>query len=179
MSRVGKKIILVPENVFVEFEGIKKITIKGEKGKLTHKIHNDISVTLNDEKISCSVSKNTKNVIAQLGTTRSIINNLVLGVSKGFKRELRIIGVGYKVIIQPNNHLSINLGSSHSMEYAIPEGVFVSIKNNTEILLQSCNKELIGKVASEIRSYKKPDPYKGKGIRYKDEKVLTKSAKKK
>ncbi len=178
MSRIGKKPITIPEGIEV---GIKdnKITVKGPKGSLDLVFDPKILVEKKKEEILVSILKpdqKQKKPRALWGLTRSLINNNVIGVSKGFKKELEIQGVGYRASIQ-DQKLILELGFSHSIEYEIPEGIKVKIEKNI-ISVSGIDKQKVGQVAAEIRSFRKPEPYKGKGIRYLGEQVRRKVGKK-
>jgi len=174
MSRIGKKNIYVPE--FVSFSlknGTAKIS--GPKGELEVKIFNGIDVQLNDNKISVSRSSDDRKYRSMHGTMRQLIANAVTGVSDGFTKELEIRGVGYQANMQ-GNKLHLQLGFSHDIIFETPEGINIDAKR-TEISVAGYNKQLVGEVASKIRSFRKPEPYKGKGIRYKGEHVRQKQGK--
>ena len=174
MSRIGKNIIYVPESVSFSFKnGTAKIS--GPKGELEVKIINGIDVQLNDNKISVSRSSDDRKYRSMHGTIRQLIANAVTGVSDGFTKELEIRGIGYQANMQ-GNKLHLQLGYSHDIFFETPEGINIDAKR-TEISVAGYDKQLVGEVASKIRSFRKPEPYKGKGIRYKDEYVRQKQGK--
>jgi large subunit ribosomal protein L6 len=177
MSRVAKAPVEVPAGVTVTLSG-QDITVKGPVGELSHKINALVAVSQEENKLTTNVAEDTKAAWMQAGTARSIINNMVAGVSKGFERKLILNGVGYRAKAAGKN-LNLSLGFSHPVDHAIPEGVTVETPSQTEVVLKGANKQLVGQVAANIRAYRKPEPYKGKGIRYDDEVVRRKEAKKK
>ena len=177
MSRIGKNPITVPSGIEVTING-KEVVVKGPKGelKLTHRP--EIKVVYKDNIITITPLDDSKESKAFWGLTRTLINNLVVGVSKGFTKELEIIGVGYKAEIEGRT-IVLSLGFSHKIRYDIPEGIEIVQKKEKNIILTitGINKQLVGEVAANIRSYKKPEPYKGKGIRYVGEYVARKEGK--
>ena len=180
MSRVAKAPILLPANVELTV-GKEEITIKGPKGTLTQHCNKHVSVTKSEDNASLIVFKpasNDPNAWAQAGTARALVKNMVLGVTNGFERTLELVGVGYRA--QAKGHsVSLSLGFSHPIEYELPKGVAVETPNNTTIILKGIDKQLIGQVASEIRAFRAPEPYKGKGVKYAGEVIMRKEAKKK
>jgi large subunit ribosomal protein L6 len=177
MSRIAKQPVIIPAGVSVEIKG-SEVVVKGTKGTLTHKLHNLVSLTVSDKEAKITANNASKNSVAQSGTARSLINNMVIGVSEGYERKLKLIGVGYRAKVQ-GNAVNLTLGFSHPVSHALPEGVSAETPSQTEIVLKSINKQMVGQVAAEIRAYRPPEPYKGKGVRYADERVVTKEAKKK
>jgi large subunit ribosomal protein L6 len=175
MSRIAKAPVNVPTGVEVVLQG-QDITVKKSKTALTHKIHDDVEVKLEDNVLTFAARKN--NAVAITGTTRSLINNMVVGVDKGFEKKLILTGVGYRAQAQGNN-LNLTLGFSHPVNFAIPEGITIETPTQTEVVVKGADKQQVGQVAANIRSYREPEPYKGKGIRYADEVVVMKEAKKK
>jgi len=178
MSRIGKKSINIPQGVKVAVSKNNFLTVKGIKGELGKQIHSAVSVNLNDETVTIEPSDQSKNANMQSGTARALINNMVIGVSQGFKKSLVLAGVGYRAKFE-GNKLNLHLGFSHTISHPLPEGVTAEVPTHSEIFLKSADKELLGKTASDIRNYRPPEAYKGKGVRYSDEKVVTKEAKKK
>ena len=176
MSRIGKRILTIPENVNVELNE-QKLTVKGPKGELSLNIDSAIKVTINDNKITVDKMNNAKQTRKMHGTTNSLIKNMIVGVTEGYTKGLEIIGVGYRFNIKGKT-LSIQDGKSHLDEIEIPAGIEVKAISNTEIELSGIDKCQIGQFAAEIRGFRKPEPYKGKGIRYKDEVVRRKEGKK-
>lgn len=175
MSRIGKLPIPVPAGVKVEIKG-QDIAVTGKKGTLSRTVHPEISLALEDGSILVNGREDTRNVSAFRGLTRSLINNMVVGVDEGFKKVLVIEGVGYRASMAGNN-LSLSVGYSNPVEFALPEGVSGNVENNTKIVLESIDKESLGLTAAKIRAIRKPEPYKGKGIRYDDERIVRKAGK--
>lgn len=175
MSRLGKKPINIPSNVKVVIDkGI--ITIEGEKGKLEHSIPNPIKVEVKENRIIVSRPSDSKKHMSLHGLTRTLISNMIGGVTEGYKKQLEIKGVGYKAQVK-GEALTIALGFSHLVEYPIPEGVTVETPKPTIIVVKSIDKVKVGEVAAELRDFYKPEPYKGKGIRYAGEYVKHKAGK--
>ena len=177
MSRVAKKPISVPSGVDVTIEG-QSITVKGSKGTLEHRVHDAVEVVRDEGTLSCSARENAVNGMAFAGTTRAVINNMVVGVSEGFERRLQLVGVGYRAQMQ-GNALSLALGFSHPVKFEAPDGVSVETPTQTEIVLRGVDKQKVGQAAAEIRAFRPPEPYKGKGVKYDDELIQRKEAKKK
>ena len=177
MSRIANAPVSVPSGVEVTLNG-QLIKVKGAKGELEWNAHQLVSVAQEDSIVRVSANDDSKNAVALAGTTRALINNMVAGVTTGFQKKLTIIGVGYRAQAQ-GQKLNLTLGFSHPVVYAVPEGVVVETPSNTEIIVSGIDKQKVGQVAAEIRAYRKPEPYKGKGVRYSDEYVLRKQAKKK
>ncbi len=178
MSRVAKKPISIPAGVEVSIEG-QLVTVKGAKGQMQHQVNDFVSVEKNDSnELVVAVRSNNKQAWAQAGTARAVVNNLVTGVSTGFERKLQLIGVGYRAQVQGKS-LNLSLGFSHPVEYAVPEGITIEAPSQTEVVIKGMDKQKVGQVAAEIRAYRPPEPYKGKGVRYADEVVVRKEAKKK
>ena len=175
MSRVGKMPIPVPGDVKIDIKG-KEIKVTGKKGTLSRTIHPDISLKLKDGQILVSGGENDKKINAFRGLTRSLVNNMVVGVDQGFKKVLIIEGIGYRANVSGRN-LSLSVGYSNPVEFSLPESVSGSVENNTKIILESVDKEALGMTAAQIRSIRKPEPYKGKGIRYEDEHIVRKAGK--
>ena len=177
MSRVAKAPVTVPAGVTVTLSG-QDIKVKGPVGELSHSLHSLVSVSQEENVITTNVAEDVKEAWVQAGTARALINNMVEGVSKGFEKKLILNGVGYRAKASGKS-LNLSLGFSHPVDHAIPEGVTVETPTQTEVVLKSADKQLVGQVAANIRAYRKPEPYKGKGIRYSDENVRRKEAKKK
>ncbi len=175
MSRIAKKLIEIPRGVDVKLEG-QRFTAKGPGGELSLDIHEDVVVEQQDEGIQVSLEKSKS--IAMAGTMRALINNLVNGVNSGFERKLELIGVGYRAQAKGKT-LNLNLGFSHPIDYAVPEGVKIETPSQTEVVVKGADKQKVGQVAAEIRAYRPPEPYKGKGVKYADERIVRKEAKKK
>jgi large subunit ribosomal protein L6 len=176
MSRIGKKPIQIPEGVTVDVsEG--RVLVKGPKGELSFDFDNILSVKSDGGEVIVSVEKETKNSPALWGTTRAIIANMVQGVTEGFEKKLELVGVGYRAKQVSNNEISMTLGYSHPIEYKAPEGVELIVEDNTHITVTGIDKSLVGLTAALIREFRKPEPYKGKGVRYQDEIVRRKPGK--
>lgn len=176
MSRIGNRKITVPSSVTVTIED-NKVTVKGQKGELSLDIMKNIDVKQEENTITVTRSNDLKETRAMHGTTNANITNMIKGVTDGFSKGLEIIGVGYRFNVKGNT-LVINAGYSHPVELAIPQGLTVEGVSNTEITVKGIDKVLVGKFAAEVRDVRRPEPYKGKGIRYKDEHVRRKEGKK-
>lgn len=177
MSRVAKAHVAIPAGVTITLSG-QDIKIKGPMGELSHTIHSDVVVSQEEDNLITNIVADVKGAWAQAGTVRSLINNMVEGVSKGFEKKLLLNGVGYRAKAAGKS-LNLSLGFSHPVDHAIPDGITVETPSQTEIILKGADKQLVGQTAANIRAYRKPEPYKGKGIRYSDENVRRKEAKKK
>jgi large subunit ribosomal protein L6 len=177
MSRVAKNPITLPKGVETAIAG-SAITVKGNKGSLNTILHNDVQVVVEAGVVQVSPKNNSRQADALAGTFRALINNMVVGVTTGFQRKLTLQGVGYRAKAQ-GDVLNIAVGYSHPIDYKLPAGVTAETPTQTDIILSSTDKQLLGQVASEIRRFRPPEPYKGKGIRYADENVYRKEAKKK
>ncbi len=176
MSRVGKKPIPIPEKVKVEIDG-KRVTITGPKGTLSRELHPDVTATIEENAIIVSRPSDLKQHRALHGLTRALLNNMVIGVTEGYTRQLEIIGVGYRAEMKAKN-LVLYLGYSHPIVFSPPDEVSINvIPKENKIEVTGIDKELVGLVASKIRSFRKPEPYKGKGIRYAGEYVRSKAGK--
>ena len=176
MSRIGKRILEVPAGVTVTVED-SVVTVKGTKGELSLKLAEGLNVTIDEGKLSVTSEKADKQSESMYGTTNALIANMITGVSKGYEKGLEIIGVGYRFNVK-GNVLDIVAGYSHHVELKVPQGITVEQVSNTEITVKGISKELVGEFAARIRKVRKPEPYKGKGIRYKDEFVRRKEGKK-
>ena len=176
MSRVAKNPIIIPDGVNISVDD-KNVTIKGSKGELYFLLSLSISLNINDNAITVSYDESNQKSVALAGTTRSIINNMIIGVSVGFEKKLELIGVGYRAKAS-GKLLELTLGFSHPVKYQLPDDVQVETPSQTEVVLKSHNKQILGQVAAEIRAFRPPEPYKGKGVRYADEQVKRKEAKK-
>jgi len=177
MSRVGKKPVAVPSGVTATVEG-QTVKVKGPKGQLQFVVHDDVEVKFADGTVTVAPRYETKRARSLYGTARAQVANLVEGVTKGFEKKLEIIGVGYRAAVQGKN-LQLALGFSHDVVYPIPEGITIAVPKPTEIVVSGNDAQRVGQVAAEIRSYRRPEPYKGKGVRYSDEFVFRKEGKKK
>lgn len=175
MSRIGKMPVVIPADVKVEIKG-KDITVTGKKGTLNRTIRPEIDIELKDNELLVFGDENVKKINAFRGLTRSLINNMVVGVSEGFKKVLVVEGVGYRAAIAGKN-LTLNVGYSNPVEFQLPDSVSGNVDNNTTITLESIDKEILGMTAAQIRAIRKPEPYKGKGIRYEGEYIQRKAGK--
>jgi large subunit ribosomal protein L6 len=177
MSRVAKQPIELPKGVeFKHNDG--EITVKGPKGALSMQLHPQVGVTQDEQNLQVAAKSEAKSVVAMAGTTRALIANMAKGVSEGFERKLQLVGVGYRAQVQGKD-LNLTLGFSHPVTYPLPEGISIETPSQTEIVIKGIDKQRVGQVAAEIRQYRPPEPYKGKGVRYADERVVIKEAKKK
>jgi large subunit ribosomal protein L6 len=177
MSRVAKAPVSIPAGVEVTLSG-QDIKVKGPLGELSRTINDLVSVSIEENEVKTIVANDHKTAWAQAGTARALINNMVNGVSKGFEKKLLLNGVGYRAKAS-GQVLNLALGFSHPVDHEIPAGITVETPSQTEVVLKGTDKQLVGQVAANIRAYRKPEPYKGKGIRYSDEIVRRKEAKKK
>jgi large subunit ribosomal protein L6 len=177
MSRVAKSPITLPAGVDVRIAG-QDMTAKGSKGELNLKLNALVGLVQEDGRLTVSPKSEDKQSWAMAGTMRALINNMVHGVSQGFERKLELVGVGYRAQAK-GKVLSINLGFSHPVDYSVPDGIEIVTPTPTEIVVSGCDKQKVGQTAAEIRAYRPPEPYKGKGVRYSDEHVVRKEAKKK
>ena len=175
MSRIGKLPINIPENVNVNCND-SEITVKGKFGTLQTNIPDVIQVTQETDTLKVNLKKETKNVRALHGLYRTLINNMIIGVSEQFELTLILKGVGYRAAVQ-GKEIVLNLGYSHPVKITIPNDISIEVVQNTTINLKSCDKELLGLFAANIRAWRKPEPYKGKGILYKDEQIIRKAGK--
>ncbi|MCU7798573.1 MAG: 50S ribosomal protein L6 [gamma proteobacterium symbiont of Lucinoma myriamae] len=177
MSRVTKP-VAIPSGVEVSLNG-QEISVKGSKGQLQMNINSSVAMTVEDGNVSfASVNASDKKGDAIIGTMKSLVNNMMTGVSNGFEKKLTLIGVGYRAKAQ-GNKVDLSLGFSHPVEHELPEGITAETPSQTEIIIRGIDKQKVGQVAADIRSYRPPEPYKGKGVRYTDEHVVRKEAKKK
>jgi large subunit ribosomal protein L6 len=177
MSRIGKKPVALPAGVTASIEG-QTIKVKGPKGALELALHDDVTAKVGPEGIKLDPKSSSQRARAMWGMSRSLVANLVTGVSKGFEKRLEINGVGYRAAVQGKN-LQLALGYSHEIVYPIPEGIAIATPRPTEIVVTGVDKQKVGQVAAEIRGFRKPEPYKGKGIKYVDETIFRKEGKKK
>ena len=177
MSRVAKTPVVLPAGVEVTLSG-NAVVVKGSKGSLQLTVHESVRVERQDDLLTFTPRSADMAADSLTGTTRVLVGNMVTGVSTGFERRLQLIGVGYRAAAKGET-LSLTLGFSHPVEYQLPTGVTAETPTQTEIVLKSADKQLLGRVAAEIRAFRPPEPYKGKGVRYSDENVIRKEAKKK
>lgn len=176
MSRIANNPVTIPSGVDVKIDG-NHVTVKGSKGVLNHRIHPSISVKKEEDTLITRTELESKAAEALAGTTRALLQNIVTGVSEGYERKLEIIGVGYRAQVQGKS-LNLTLGFSHPVDFTIPEGITIETPTQTEIVIKGIDKQKVGQVAANIRAYRPPEPYKGKGVRYANERVIRKEAKK-
>ncbi len=177
MSRVGKNPVEIPSGVEFAING-RMVTAKGKLGQMSYELADAVSATLEESRVLVQPVDDSKTARAMWGTTRARIQNMVTGVSEGFTKELEIAGVGYRAAVQGQT-LNLQLGFSHDINFPIPEGISIKCEKPTSITVSGADKQRVGQVAAEIRAYRKPEPYKGKGIKYVDEVILRKEGKKK
>lgn len=177
MSRVAKNPVAIPKGVEARLEGT-TLAVKGPKGTLGATVPEGVQVGVAANEIVVNADQTDKRLNSLAGTTRAVIQNMVTGVSSGYQRKLTLVGVGYRAAAKGNT-LSLSLGFSHPVEYVAPEGIQIETPTQTEIVVAGCDKQRVGQVAANIRAYRPPEPYKGKGVRYSDEDVVRKEAKKK
>jgi len=177
MSRIGKRPVTIPSGVTATVEG-QTVKMKGPKGQLQFVVHDDVEVKFENNVVKVAPRVKTNRAQAMYGTARAQVANLVAGVTKGFEKRLEITGVGYRAALQGKN-LQLSLGYSHDVVYPVPEGIAITVPKPTEIIVAGNDSQRVGQVAAEIRSYRPPEPYKGKGVKYVDEFIFRKEGKKK
>ena len=177
MSRVGNSPVRIPDGAEVQVSG-QKVLAKGKLGELSVNIPTDIEVMQEDGSLVFRPRSNNKRTRMAWGTSRALVENIVIGVTDGFTKTLDITGVGYRAAVQGKN-LNLQLGFSHDVNFPIPEGITIACEGQTTVVISGTDKQAVGQVAAKIRSYRKPEPYKGKGVRYRDEHILRKEGKKK
>jgi large subunit ribosomal protein L6 len=177
MSRIAKQPVELVPGVEINISG-QSITAKGKNDSLSMELHETVTVKQEDGALTFAPNDASKASMAMAGTMRSLVNNMVIGVSEGYSRQLQLVGVGYRAQMQ-GNVLDLSLGFSHPVKYAIPAGITIETPSQTEINVKGADKQKVGQVCAEIRAYRPPEPYKGKGVRYSDERVIRKEAKKK
>ncbi len=175
MSRIGKKAIQIPKGVSVDFVG-SILKVKGPKGDLTMTVHPLMRIVKEESTLTVVPTEETSAVRKFHGLTRSLVNNMVIGVTQNFKKKLLLSGVGYRAAVS-DHKLNLTVGFSHPVVYPVPKGITMTVEKQTEITVQGANKEQVGQVAADIRAFRKPEPYHGKGIRYADEVIVTKVGK--
>lgn len=176
MARVLKP-IAIPSGVNVTVDG-QKLSVKGAKGNIEHDVHPDVEIHQEDGAMRFAPRSNDRNTFALVGTTRALANNMFVGVSDGFERKLQLVGVGYRAQAQ-GKVLNLTLGFSHPIAFDVPEGITIETPSQTEVVVKGIDKQQVGQVAAEIRAFRPPEPYKGKGVKYADERIIRKEAKKK
>jgi len=177
MSRVAKAPVTIPSGVEISLDN-QLVTVKSSKATLTHNLNDSVVVAQQDSQLTFAPKEGAADGWAQAGTARALLNNMIKGVTEGFEKKLQLIGVGYRAAVKGNS-INLTLGFSHPVEHALPEGVTAESPSQTELVIKGADKQLVGQVAADIRSYRRPEPYKGKGVRYADENVRRKEAKKK
>ena len=177
MSRIANAPVSVPAGVDVDIDG-QHVRVSGPKGELDLSVHAWVEVSREGEELRCRARALESKMVAMAGTTRALLNNMVTGVSGGFERRLQLVGIGYRAQMQ-GSKLSLSLGFSHPVELDSPEGISIQTPSQTEIVVQGIDRQRVGQVAAELRRFRPPEPYKGKGVRYSDERVVLKEAKKK
>ncbi len=177
MSRIAKYPVELPKGVETTIDA-NQITVKGPLGTLTQALTGDVNVQLEENQLTFAVANETRHAKAMSGTVRALVHNMVTGVSKGFERKLNLIGVGFRAQVQ-GDALKLQLGYSHDILHPMPAGIKIECPTQTEIVIKGADKQVVGQVAAEIRAYREPEPYKGKGVRYADERVIIKETKKK
>ncbi len=177
MSRIGNKAVAIPSGVTAKVEG-QTVKIKGPKGAMQVVVHDDVTVKMDKGAIKLDPRVETKRARSQWGTSRTLVNNLIAGVTKGFEEKLEIVGVGFRAAVQGKT-LNLQLGFSHDVNFAIPQGIAIGTPKPTEIVVTGTDKQQVGQVAAEIRGFRPPEPYKGKGVKYAGEYIFRKEGKKK
>lgn len=177
MSRIAKRPVKLDQGISVALQG-QVLTVKGPKGSLSMSVNKDVDVVHADGIVQVSARSRSRSANAIAGTMRALIKNMVTGVSKGFERKLELVGVGYRAQAQ-GKQVNLTLGFSHPVVYAVPEGVTIDTPSQSEIIVKGIDRQLVGQVAAELRRYRPPEPYKGKGVRYANERIVLKEAKKK
>lgn len=175
MSRIGKMPVAIPAGVKVSLDG-NKMTVQGPKGSLSENLHERISIAVETDQILVNRSNDSKQDTALHGLTRALINNMVVGVTAGFQKNLEINGVGYRAEVSGKT-LTLSLGYSHPVVYEMPDGITVEVEKQTKLTVKGIDKQLVGSAAAKIRSFRKPEPYKGKGIKYAEERIVRKAGK--
>ncbi|MBY0267213.1 MAG: 50S ribosomal protein L6 [Burkholderiales bacterium] len=177
MSRVGKSPVVLPEKVEVTIAA-NQISVKGPLGTLTQPVSPNVKIEKIENRLEIKLNENTRSANAMSGTLRALVANMVQGVSKGFEKKLTLVGVGYRAQAQ-GDKLNLTLGFSHPVVHALPKGVKAETPTQTEIIIKGADKQQVGQVAADVRNYRPPEPYKGKGVRYADEQIVLKETKKK
>lgn len=177
MSRIAKSPVSIPSGVNLTVDG-QSVAVKGPKGSLAMSVHRSVGFEQEDGVIKFSPKSQDKQSWAMTGTMRALLSNIVLGVTQGFEKKLELVGVGYRAQAK-GKVLNLNLGFSHPVDYPVPDGIEITTPSVTEIIVSGCDKQRVGQVAAEVRAFRPPEPYKGKGVRYSDEHVVRKEAKKK
>lgn len=177
MSRIAKYPVDLPKGIETTINA-DQIIVKGPLGTLTQALTGDVNVVLENDQLTFAVANETRHAKAMSGTLRALVHNMVTGVSKGFEKRLNLVGVGFRAQLQ-GDALKLQLGFSHDILYSIPKGIKIECPTQTEVVVKGSDRQTVGQVAAEIRAYREPEPYKGKGVRYSDERVIIKETKKK
>ena len=177
MSRIANNPVSIPKGVEITLSG-QEVSVKGSKGNLTVTLHDLVGISQEEDRLQLKAVEVSKKSVALAGTFRSLVNNMVVGVSGGFQKELQLQGVGYRAQAQ-GKKLNLSLGFSHPVVYEVPEGIDIETPTQTQVIVKGIDKQLVGQVSADIRAFRPPEPYKGKGVRYVDEYVKRKEAKKK
>lgn len=177
MSRIANAPVTLPSGVEFRLEG-RRAVVKGPKGTLEHEVHEAVDVAQSESTLTFSAREGVENAVALTGTTRATLNNMVRGVTDGFEKRLQLVGVGYRAQMQ-GSALNLALGYSHPIDFAVPEGITIETPTQTEIVIRGIDKQRVGQTAAIIRGFRPPEPYKGKGVKYSDETIIRKEAKKK
>lgn len=177
MSRIANNPVSIPKGVEITLSG-QEVNVKGSKGNLSMTLHSLVAISQEEDRLQLKAVEGSKKSVALAGTSRSLVNNMVTGVSNGFQKELELQGVGYRAQAQ-GKKLNLSLGFSHPVVYEVPEGIDIETPSQTQVIVKGIDKQLVGQVSAEIRAFRPPEPYKGKGVRYADEYVKRKEAKKK
>jgi len=177
MSRIAKQPVVFGKDVTVSLQG-RVLTVKGPKGSLSLELNSEVEASVDESNVRVAPRSRSKFAVAIAGTTRSLISNMVVGVSQGFEKKLELVGVGYRAQAQ-GKKVNLSLGFSHPVEYAVPDGITIETPSTSEIIVRGIDRQAVGQVAAELRGYRPPEPYKGKGVRYANERIVMKEAKKK
>ncbi|MPV85755.1 50S ribosomal protein L6 [Ostreibacterium oceani] len=177
MSRIAKNPIPLIAGVKISIDD-RTVTVEGKNGQLSMQLHDSVTIAQSEDQLTVAPKIQDRPSWAMAGTMRSLVNNMLIGVSQGYEKKLKLIGVGYRAAIQ-GNRLNLTLGFSHPIDFEIPEGIKVDAPSQTDLVISGADKQLVGEVAAKIRAFRPPEPYKGKGVRYADEQIKLKEAKKK
>ena len=176
MSRIGNKTITIPAGCEVSVSDSNEVTVKGPKGTLSRQFNPNIGIKVEDGQVTCTRANENKQTKQLHGTTRALIHNMIVGTTEGFKKTLEIVGIGYRAALNGKT-LNLNIGYSHEINYPIEDGITIEVPNATTIVVSGIDKQRVGEVAAHIRNFRKPEPYKGKGIRYQGEHIIHKEGK--
>ena len=176
MSRIGNKTITIPAGCEISVSDSNEVTVKGPKGTLSRQFNPNIGIKVEDGQVTCTRANENKQTKQLHGTTRALIHNMIVGTTEGFKKTLEIVGIGYRAALNGKT-LNLNIGYSHEINYPIEDGITIEVPNATTIVVSGIDKQRVGEVAAQIRGFRKPEPYKGKGIRYQGEHIIHKEGK--